>query len=479
MSADDLCSVQECHFNTSNYKISCPKPGCNWSFCLNCWEKWYPKQVREFRCPDCNSEMPILATVQNNKVPKNFMKDRMLPRLANGLYFREVARYEQLIPEIKATCERKEIRSQINDLHFDWNCKRKRHRNLLLIQKNPETSKEELNRVNQCIEAIQAEFAKINTRLAELNQLLSRVQNGGEGTSGSHKESEQFIIHCPTRECNGRIGSHSWKCTVCDVVVCSKCREVCDEDHVCDPDTLATIEAAQNGTKPCPTCGIAIEKVSGCDQMWCKSCHDRLGRGLWDWKTGKELNIETTPIHNPHFLERRTEMRLQHQLCRRNSVSEEQMRIRFEEPSAGPQVDVQAVYNVQPVLPVHIIHGFGYIIRHDNRYRREYEDGELRNLMMLYYKNSITENEWKKILKRFVKKKIRNQELVPVFENYMQCIHEMSWLYITGNFTTHEFYTQYLELRAITIQQFEVIEKIFNLKSPTLDEYGRLSHLRH
>ena len=48
-------------------------------------------------------------------------------------------------------------------------------------------------------------------------------------------------------------------------------------------------------TKPCPTCGVRIYKISGCDQIWCVEC-----KVAFSWKTGI---IDKGVIHNPHFYE--------------------------------------------------------------------------------------------------------------------------------------------------------------------------------
>jgi len=104
----------------------------------------------------------------------------------------------------------------------------------------------------------------------------------------------QFVRKCADFECHGFLSSR-WKCGLCDKWTCSECHELkSDDDHKCDPDTLATAKLLSKDTKGCPKCQTMINKYEGCDQVWCTQCHT-----AFSWKTGQ---IETK-IHNPHYYE--------------------------------------------------------------------------------------------------------------------------------------------------------------------------------
>lgn len=99
---------------------------------------------------------------------------------------------------------------------------------------------------------------------------------------------------CPKDSCAGLIViSNTGTCSLCNTKVCRKCREITSDTHTCDPDTLKTIEALAESTRPCPKCAMAIERISGCAQMFCTNCHT-----AWDWNSGRVIN---GPIHNPHY----------------------------------------------------------------------------------------------------------------------------------------------------------------------------------
>lgn len=103
-----------------------------------------------------------------------------------------------------------------------------------------------------------------------------------------------FFMACPDGSCRGRL-STGYKCGLCEQSFCSKCHGKKHADHACIPDEVETIRVLKENTRNCPKCKMGIYKVSGCDQMWCTSCHT-----CFSWKSGNILN---GPVHNPHFFE--------------------------------------------------------------------------------------------------------------------------------------------------------------------------------
>jgi len=110
----------------------------------------------------------------------------------------------------------------------------------------------------------------------------------------------RFVRKCGDSECHGFVSSQ-WKCGLCEKKTCIDCHEIVDDPHICEPDTVATVELLKNDTKNCPSsgCQTAIFKIDGCDQMWCPQC-----KTAWSWNTGQ---IEKK-IHNPHYYEWRRQM---------------------------------------------------------------------------------------------------------------------------------------------------------------------------
>jgi len=127
-------------------------------------------------------------------------------------------------------------------------------------------------------------------RLELENQLLS-----DDSLVPVKKEpAREFVKPCSWNECNGFL-STAWKCRVCSKYTCKDCHEPVVEPHVCNPDTLKSVEQLKADSKPCPKCSSLIFKIDGCDQMFCTSCHT-----AFSWRTGR---IELGRIHNPHYYE--------------------------------------------------------------------------------------------------------------------------------------------------------------------------------
>jgi len=159
---------------------------------------------------------------------------------------------------------------------------------------------------------------------ARPREILDTLRQTGGLAEAARKARTQFVRACPIESCRGFL-SKQWKCGICGIFTCSKCNAPkCNahklnpnsdptpesdpnnpedqtdnpedqDEHVCNPDDVATAELLASDTKPCPKCGTGIYKIDGCDQMWCTEC-----RTAFNWRTG---TLETGHVHNPHYFE--------------------------------------------------------------------------------------------------------------------------------------------------------------------------------
>ena len=155
--------------------------------------------------------------------------------------------------------------------------------------------------------ALKEERAEIQREINAMEHKVYRCRRilKGQDVKDVQKKKRDFIFCCPVENCNGML-STQWRCKICETYVCSGCREIkgvvpkgikpthAFPDHICNADTVKTVELLKKDTKNCPKCGVLIYKLSGCDQMWCVKCHI-----AFSWNTG--TIVTTGVVHNPHY----------------------------------------------------------------------------------------------------------------------------------------------------------------------------------
>lgn len=115
-----------------------------------------------------------------------------------------------------------------------------------------------------------------------------------------HKKKENGI-DCSNNKCTGKIKMmmnnvtkiEELKCDECNKIICVKCYDFLEENHKCNSEKLS-IALIQKESKACPNCGERISKVSGCDHMFCTTCHT-----MFNWSNLKITKTTT----NPHYYE--------------------------------------------------------------------------------------------------------------------------------------------------------------------------------
>lgn len=131
----------------------------------------------------------------------------------------------------------------------------------------------------------------LKKQMLEVRDLLAA---GGDGVAAAEPH-RTFVAACPKESCRGFL-STAYKCGTCETQFCAQCREPKAEGHECSADLVATIREIVRDSRPCPHCGTAISRVSGCDQMYCTQCDTAFSYG-----TGQVIR---GVIHNPHYFEK-------------------------------------------------------------------------------------------------------------------------------------------------------------------------------
>lgn len=171
-------------------------------------------------------------------------------------------------------------------------------RNYLLVNELNATLRAEADEKVRLKERLRAiDISSWNARARATRITASNYHSDGVGRDGDHIK-RSFVRACPVDDCRGFL-STALKCGLCETYACGDCFAVVglerEAPHTCDPGALETAKVIKKESRPCPTCGIFISKIDGCDQMFCVQC-----RTAFSWRTG---TIVTGTIHNPHYFD--------------------------------------------------------------------------------------------------------------------------------------------------------------------------------
>lgn len=250
------CSI--CTSRVSSVSRWCKCPHCDFECCTSCVQKYIVSSSDDAHCMQC--KMKFDRQVITSMLPKSFVSTTYRTHRENIVCEREKA----ILPHTQ-----------------DDAVKESKKRKIIQEMKRVAAEKMEAQRVylRAC-----GQYESLKSQRRRLSDL-----SGDRST---------FVQKCQHGECRGYL-STSWKCGVCERYTCSKCNlpltDAERQDHQCDPNTAATFDLVKKDCKKCPGCSQYIYKVSGCDQMWCTSCHT-----CFSWSSGRKLNGR---VHNPHYYE--------------------------------------------------------------------------------------------------------------------------------------------------------------------------------
>ena len=260
---DKFCEICCEHYtNVRRIKITCnalndKRERCNAKICKKCVQYYL---VSEDKDPEC--------MVCKQPYDRRFITDNLDPTFLKGAL-------------------KKHEKKLIVDSEMSKMLETQQHVQAYIEEKKQKTAIDKIIRErDEIIEKARIEARK---KLDEIEKNKKTVK----------KEKIQFKYPCPIDGCRGFI-SVKGNCGTCECKVCTNCNQIKEIDHVCNPDDIASFELIKKETKPCPKCGERIQKISGCDQMWCTSLNDK-GEPCgctFSWRTGE---IEKGNIHNPHF----------------------------------------------------------------------------------------------------------------------------------------------------------------------------------
>lgn len=263
----DTCGVCCEKFTEQRRKrIGCA--ACDYEACNVCYKTFITSEgVSIPKCMQCNTEWTGQFLQQN--FSDAFIKGDLRKHTSTILLQQQIAMLPATQPAVERQIIYEDLLNEVKDIN--------RHIRELVLRKN----------------VISAEI--------HIFRRGDQNENGNGNVNAAVDASGHSLFHhkCCDPECRGFVSS-AWKCGTCGKHSCAQCHELKGassaevEQHVCNADNVETVRLLRTDTKPCPSCGVYIQKTEGCDQMFCIAC-----KQLWSWKTGK---IEERG-HNPHYLE--------------------------------------------------------------------------------------------------------------------------------------------------------------------------------
>lgn len=253
------CSICCDTFNHSTRApVKCPNNECDLEVCKNCTRTYILSSPLDAHCMNCKIGFDQKFLVTN--LNESFVKKDYRDHRSQVLFEEQQARIPNIQPLVQDQIE---------------------------IERIENLNKSDLAQIKALNERVKLMRQQVYSRQYTI-YLIKQGQKPGV------KEKREFIMPCPDEECRGFLSS-GYKCGLCNKKACPHCITIIseDEEHVCDPDLVATAALIKKDTKPCPTCGERIMKIDGCDQMWCTKCHT-----TFSWNKGV---IEKGNIHNPHY----------------------------------------------------------------------------------------------------------------------------------------------------------------------------------
>lgn len=258
----ECCQVCCEKINKINHKkVKCPF--CDLTSCRACSQRYILSSFEDPHCMGCKTRWN--REFIDSFCTMHFRNTELRKHRENVLFEREKALMPSTQPEVERILKIRKIKDKI----------RKEQEKFVHILQNGEIT----------------QIERVHVKIEELYRELARLRNIGEI---SIDNSRKFIRQCPLENCKGFL-NEQWYCGLCDTQFCEKCSEKQHENHVCDPGVVETMTLLNKDSKPCPKCGIVIQKINGCSQMWCVECHT-----AFNWRTGEIINGR---IHNPHFIE--------------------------------------------------------------------------------------------------------------------------------------------------------------------------------
>ena len=167
--------------------------------------------------------------------------------------------------------------------------------------------------------------------------------------------------------------------------------------HVCNSDALKNIKLIRKECVSCPSCHTNIQKIFGCNQMWCTKCNTP-----FDWVSGHILSLKN--FHNPHYMEYLKSLKEK----KNNNNSNDQSNPELD--NIEMLCDASGLANYENCISTSLRNGLRELHTHLNNMFSNV-DQKIMLVSLKYLDNEISLDKFKTKLQRLDKLRNKNQEI--------------------------------------------------------------------
>jgi hypothetical protein len=283
--------------------IECPS--CQNHACKQCSQRYLTETAEDAHCMHCKARWGrrfLLTTFDKTWIEGDYRKHR-----AELLWRREESFLPATMPRVEIIVKGRRMEKEVlNPMKESIKAKEKEvEERILALDKTYINIERELKELKDTLASANREIGYyLNGETPPTWIMRERYPDAPEyarrATPAPAPAPKKVEFHrkCMKTNCNGWL-STAWRCGVCENYTCPTCYADKgphrDADHECKEEDKATVALLARDTKPCPNCGMGVQRTEGCPVMFCTSCH----KGF-NWNT---LKIMETGIHNPHYFE--------------------------------------------------------------------------------------------------------------------------------------------------------------------------------
>lgn len=261
---NDTCAICVEPFSYRNKKFDCK---CGFSACRTCVVRYVEDTEHEPKCMSCNE---VWSRGDLYHMMSHTVCNRMIAHAVDVQVRREKAMLPNTVPFVELRSQQKKLQNEIAQKIID-------HEKII---KNLSNTLKTVNRnIGRIVDPNLSTDSHEQTSLKDTDTSLPTTVIGS----------------CAKPDCRGYICSTSGMCCICSTTYCKRCIEEKLDDHECNEDVLASVQLVRESCKPCPKCRAPIQKIYGCNDMFCTSCST-----AFCWRT---LKIHQTGNSNPHYYE--------------------------------------------------------------------------------------------------------------------------------------------------------------------------------